>query len=160
MLRSYAGVPSSLGEREVSQLLHHAQGNRVVECGALLGGSTIHLATAALEVTSLDRHEGYTTPTFKQFMSNLLRFGVAHKVRVKVEDVKNLPTGWLEGDFAFVDLDGTYETTKAALSALKRVPFIGVHDVQRVRCEGVEQAIVESGRAPISMVDTLVVLAR
>jgi hypothetical protein len=153
-------VPTSLSKREARELAFHAEGKRVVECGALLGGSTIVLSTAAREVMSIDRHQGYNIPTFNRFMSNLLRYGVADKVRVKVDDVKNLPTGWLEGDFAFIDLDGTYETTKAALAALKGVPYIGVHDVQRVHCVGVELAILESNRKPISMVDTLVVLGR
>lgn len=147
--------PTSISTREAEALQRWACGRRVVEAGSLLGGSTIIIAEVAAHVTSIDKHKDYTTPTFKRFMSNLRRAGVAYKVGAVVGDVRQeLPK--VHADFAFLDLTGEFHLTRQALEAIQ-APLIGVHDFGRVHCSGVEQAICELGYEILEHVDTLVV---
>jgi predicted O-methyltransferase YrrM len=151
-------IPTALSTREVDALSKMAKGMRVAEAGALLGYSTLQLAKVASLVVSIDRHEGYGPSTLRSFMSNVE--GVSNVVPI-VGDAKDiLPL--LEVDRYFIDLDGTYETTKAVLS---RLPFrnqtIAVHDFGRVNCEGVARAILElDGFIVDSVVDTLAIIRR
>lgn len=153
-----AGIPCALSAAERNLLASMARGRRVVEAGALLGGSTVTLAKVATTVVSIDRHEGYSGPTLRPFLANLDRCGVRSRVDVRVGDAAHLLTS-VDADVAFVDLTGTYEVTLAALWAV-RAPVVLVHDVDRQRCEGVARAIRMVGGVGLAQVDTLAVLAR
>lgn len=150
--------PTSISTREAQCLSRWAASRRVVEGGALFGGSTILLAEVAAHVISIDKHSGYTAPTFKRFKSNLLRAGVSSRVATVVGDapteLKKLKRGAV--DFTFLDLTGDYLLTKHALEATSS-PLVGVHDMGRVCCMGVEKAILELGYEILEHVDTLVI---
>ena len=147
--------PTSISRREAEALQRWAYGRRVIEAGSLLGGSTIIIAEVAAHVTSIDKHQDYTTPTARRFHSNLLRAGLAGKVDSIIGDCRvELPRS--TGDFTFLDLTGDYLLTKQALLA-STTPLVAVHDMGRVRCGGVEQAIRELGYEILEHVDTLVV---
>lgn len=137
-------------------MTRYAAGRRVVEAGALLGGSTVTLAAVAAHVTSIDRHVGYSGPTLRPYLANLARCGVAGRVTPHVGDAAD----WLAvtpADVAFIDLTGTYDVTLAALRAV-RAPVVLVHDVGRVRCDGVAAAIAAVGGRILEHVDTLAVV--
>lgn len=152
------GVPSSLSIREVAALRRWAEGRRVVEAGALLGFSAIHLAQVASTVVSVDRHEGYTAPTLRQFMSNLDRLAVRHLVRPVVGDaLLELPS--IQADLAFIDLTGTQQITLGAIRAAN-ARLIAIHDLCRPRCGGVEAAIREAGLKVVEHVDSLAICER
>lgn len=151
-------IPTALSDREVVALKRMAGGMRVAEAGALLGHSTLQLARVASLVVSIDRHEGYGPSTLRSFMSNVE--GAGNIIPIVGDAKQILPL--LEVDRYFIDLDGTYETTKAVLSA---IPFrnqqIGVHDFGRVNCEGVAKAILEvDGYIIDEVVDTLAIVRR
>jgi hypothetical protein len=148
--------PSALSPRETDALQRWARARRCVEAGALLGYSTIHMAQVASGVVSIDRHEGYSGPTWKPYLSNLERAGVRHRVLpVKGDVFDALPH--VDGDFGFIDLTGTYDVTRKALS-LMRAHFVGVHDATRSRCEGVGQALRDY--ITLEHVDTLVIAVK
>lgn len=152
------GVPTALSSREVRALQDLARGRKVVEAGALLGGSTIIMARVAREVVSIDRHEGYTAPTLRQFMSNMDRAGVSNVVRPVVGNAHELLDKH-PAELAFIDLTGRLEDTLAALKAV-RAPIVAVHDLCRSHCEGVEAAIRASGLHIVGHVDTLAICVR
>lgn len=149
-------IPCALSPRERAVLQRWARWRRVVEAGALLGGSTVTLASVAAHVTSIDRHEGYSGPTLRPYLANLDRYGVRPRVRPLVGDATALLPS-VEADVGFLDLTGTYAVTLAALRAL-RAPVALVHDVGRPHCHGVEAAILTVGGRPLAHVDTLVVV--
>ena len=62
-------------------------------------------------------------------------------------------------DLAFLDLDGTEETTFRVLTAV-RAPLVLAHDVCRQRCDGVERAIRRAGFRVVESVGTLALCER
>ena len=150
--------PSSLSVREAECLQRWAEGKLVVEAGALLGFSTIKLAQVASRVISIDRHLNYTLPTLKQFKGNLVRAGVRDKVTIVVECcLSALPR--YPAEFGFIDLTGQQRLTQLALEACQ-APIVGVHDLHRPYCEGVETAIRKAGFEVLEAVDTLAICRR
>lgn len=152
------GVPSALSPAEVRVLQQLARDRKVVEAGALLGYSTIKLAEVARSVVSIDKHCGYTGPTYRRYMSNLERAGVGGKVAAIVGDATSHLSAYA-GDLAFIDLTCTYEVTRAAVLAT-RTPFVAIHDFERVSCGGVGRLVAELGWPVVERADTLIVLAR
>jgi hypothetical protein len=151
--------PSSLSDRETACLQRWARDKRVVEAGALLGYSTIKLAEVATHVVSIDKHEGYTTPTLRRYLSNLERAGVRGKVTPLVGDAQDLLRNVIGVEFGFVDLTGDWLLTHRALKAC-RANLIGIHDFGRQHCTGVEAAIRTNHLRVIEVVDTLAICAR
>lgn len=153
-----SGVPCALSPREHTALATLARGRRVVEAGALLGGSTITLASTARHVISIDRHSGYSGETWRRYRSNLGRAGVASRVNAwRGEVLALLPLA--PADVAFVDLTGDYALTLAAFRATL-APILAVHDCERAYCPGVARAIADSGFTPFGQIDTLALLAK
>jgi hypothetical protein len=130
---------------------------KVVECGALLGYSTLRIAEVAASVVSIDRHEGYGPSTLRAYMSNIE--GLSNIIPVVAEASQLLPH--LKADRYFIDLDGTHETT---LSVLNAIPtgwaWAAVHDFRRQNCAGVERAIHDAGFEVEETVDTLAIVRR
>lgn len=151
-------VPTSMSDRETRLLQFYARDRRVVEAGALLGYSTIQLASVARSVVSIDKHAGYTAPTYRQFRSNLERFGVAHKGTPIVGDALDHLPGHT-GDLGFLDLTGHRGLTRAALQAC-RAPLVAIHDFDRAHCPGVAQAIRDLQLRVVEQVDTLVIVEK
>lgn len=145
---------------ERTLLLWLARGRKVIECGSLIGNSTVPVAQVASKVVSIDKHEGYGPPTLKRFLTNI--DAVAHKVDVKVGDVAYFLPG-IDADVCLIDLLGTYELTKWCLEHLHpSLTFVAVHDCHRPHCGGVDAAI-EASRAvwePFGQADTLTMLRR
>lgn len=148
-------IPTALSRPEVRALQAFTEGLRVVECGALLGFSTLKIADVAARVVSVDRHTGYGPSTLRQFRSNI--GGRANVVPVQADCLELLP--FLSADRYFIDLDGTYATTAAVLAAVKH-GTMAIHDVNRQRCDGVLKAILDSGWTLDYVVDTLAFLHR
>lgn len=153
---SHINIPTGVSQRETEELRRVAQGKIVVECGSLLGYSTIVLAGVAKHVTAIDKHEGYGGPTFKLFKSNLARFGVENVTPV-VSTVEGISP--IQAEVAFIDLDGTFQATSEALKKL-RASIVMIHDVERVRCEGVARAIKAYKLVTLSHIDSLCVCCR
>lgn len=152
-------IPTALSRREAERLAWYAAGRTVVEAGALLGFSTIALAETADRVYSIDRHMGYYGTKFSErpFRRNLEVCNVAGKVTPVISDaeqVRKYPAA-----FAFIDLDGTCETTLRVLRCVY-APLVGIHDFARLNCRGVEEAIRLSGLPVIERVDSLIVIRK
>ena len=150
-------VPTALSRVESAALHRLTHGKRVVEAGALLGYSTLVIASGAVEVISIDRHDGYSGSTWNRYRSNLLRFAPGNVNAIKGDCLLELPHHSVE--VAFLDLTGERDLTLAALNALH--PIVGltlIHDVNRVHCDGVMEAIRASRWQLIEAVDTLGVL--
>jgi predicted O-methyltransferase YrrM len=143
-------IPTAISEAERRFMRTIARGKSVVEFGALLGFSTVNLAQVASRLTSVDKHEGYGTPTLAPFMSNLDRYHVSPRF------IQGEALEWasLDAELAFIDLTGQYDLTRQMLERL-RAPFALVHDCHRSYCQ-VDRAIKDAGWHPISQVDTLV----
>src|SRR5689334_23021520 len=119
-------IPTALTELEAKELIAQSDGKRVVEAGALLGFSTIHLAQRATHVISIDRHEGYNdAPTLNLFTRNLHRYRVNNRVQTVQGNVLDHIADY-EADFAFIDLTGKYQLTKDVLNRV-RARVVGVH---------------------------------
>lgn len=74
-------VPTALSRAEARALADQSRDRRVVEAGSLLGGSTLVLASAAREVVSIDRHNGYVgrpNDTYRALRRNLEVAGVGN----------------------------------------------------------------------------------
>lgn len=128
----------------------------MVEAGALLGGSTVHLAKVASSVVSIDKHEGYSAPTYRQYRSNLTRYGAYNVVPIIGDALSALPL--FSGDVAFVDLTGERAlTTNAILSLHKDISLVAVHDYGRPHCD--IPSVVRGWRV-WRRADTLLVLER
>ncbi len=151
-------IPTALSDREARFLSDLTRDKIVVEFGALLGFSTVVMAQGAVEVTSVDRHEGYTTPTLNQFISNLERYKVRDKVRIVLADALDRAYLADTAEIAFVDLTGAFKLTRDLLKKLQ-CPFVMVHDMNRAHCD-VERAIKAAGWTPVSQCDTLVLCVR
>lgn len=150
-------IPTAVSLREIDLLNQHVLDKNVLEIGSLLGYSTIHIARNAHRVTSIDPHEDYpykdADSTINKFKNNLYYYNI-HNVRIFKDFFKNVKIE--KYDFAFIDLDGTYETTLRTLEYVKDIPLIAVHDFTRQRCSGVEEAIKEKKLNIIQVVDTCV----
>lgn len=153
-------IPSAVSKREAKVLQRYAKGKQVVEVGALLGYSTVALASAPAFVVSIDRHSGYTNipnDTYRQFRRNLWVTGVSSRVSPVVGDFLCMTN--YRADFTFIDLDGTYETTLSALT-LAPSAIVGVHDFERSNCAGVSMAVEASGYDVLERADSLLILRR
>lgn len=151
-------IPTALTQRESYALRRYAKDRTVVEAGALLGYSTIQLASTARLVTSIDRHTGYDgkpNDTYRQYRRNLDVAGLTKRVTPIVGDCSLLNT--YPADFCFIDLCGTFEVTLAAIQ-MARAPLVGVHDFQRQSCRGVGLAV--SGYQVVERVDSLIILEK
>lgn len=154
-MRQATDIPTALSRNEVRALQSFTEGLRVVECGALLGFSTLTIADVAASVVSVDRHEGYGPSTLSAFLSNIE--GRANIIPVQADCIKLLP--YLNADRYFIDLDGTYETSLAVLNAVRH-GTLAIHDFNRQRCDGVQKAVFDSGWHIDYVVDTLAFLNR
>ena len=152
------GVPTSISDRESSCLSRWARDKRVIEAGALLGGSTIILARAARHVVSIDRHEGYSGPTLAGFLSNLERAGVRGKVIPVVGDAIQMMR-FPGMEFGFLDLTGEWDSTFYGIHYCS-AKIIGIHDLGRPNCAGVEKAISYARLKVIEHVDTLAICVK
>ena len=152
-------IPTALSPNEVEALRRICRDQRVVECGALLGFSTIVIADVAKYVISIDRHEGYGPPTYRPFMSNISRY--RDRIFPIIGDVREALLGKI-ADRYFIDLDGKYRTTLSALCAIPAGPekIVAVHDFGRAHCDGVEKAIITAGYDVLEVIDTLAVCRR
>lgn len=128
----------------------------MIEAGALLGASTVVMAEKAARVISIDRHQGYGPSTLNPFLSNVAGFSNVIPV---VADARRI-IGSLKGDKYFIDLDGSYETTKAVLEEIPYTLPVAIHDFRRQNCSGVEKAILELDYEVQTVVDTLAVIRR
>lgn len=147
-------IPTAMSAREAQALQRFARGQRVVECGALLGYSTLVLADVATSVVSVDRHSGYGPSTLRAFRSNIE--GVPNITSVVGDARDVLPH--LCAERYFIDLDGTYETTRAMIDAIRGDAMIAVHDFARSHCAGVERAIRDC--EVLEVIDTLAILRK
>lgn len=164
-------IPTALTRDESALLQAIAEGNRVLEIGALLGYSTVTLARTARWVVSVDPHEGYPAhdprPTLDTYLENLRRNAVTNVVPViaRWQDALDAirPTSF---DVVFMDLTGRYEDTKELLDHLRLdfatglVGAIAVHDCGHPDWPGVQQAVQEFHRetgGTMKVVDRLAV---
>lgn len=150
-------IPTALSPAETTALQHFARGMRMIECGALLGYSTLVMAAVAARVVSVDRHEGYGPSTLRSYMSNIE--GAAGRVVPIIADAR-LALPVLRGDRYFLDLDGTFDTTKAALDAIPHGRLVAIHDFDRNNCSGVKRAILAAHCEIDRVVDTLAFVRR
>jgi len=152
-------IPTALSSAELRALRRFADGRLVIEAGALLGRSTLEMATTAAKIISIDRHKGYGPSTLRPFLSNIEDY--RHKVLPIVGDarlvIRNL--GELSTRY-FIDLDGTYETTLAILGSIPGDCQVAVHDFERSNCRGVRVAIADGGWKVFNRVDTLAFVVR
>lgn len=158
-MRDRRHIPTALSIAETRELGIFARHMRMVECGALLGYSTLVMAETASHVVSIDRHEGYGPSTLHAFLSNIE--GCHDRITPVVADCRAL-LPMLTCDRYFIDLDGTYETTRAVLEAIpyRNIP-IALHDFERNNCPGVIQAVLDTPGYEIDrVVDTLAFIRR
>jgi hypothetical protein len=152
-------IPTALSLRETKLLKRLSIGKGVLEIGSLLGYSTVNIAKEARIVTSIDPHEGYpydgAETTIHKFINNLAKYKVDN-VKVHKNMFQDVELG--NHDFAFIDLDGTYETTKSVLEYTKDIPLITIHDYGRQGCSGVAEAIRKQGSKIIQVIDTTVII--
>lgn len=149
-------IPCALSNPERRLLAELADGRVVVEAGALLGGSTVHLAQSAAWVVSIDRHEGYTGDTWAQYRTNLLRHSAYNVRPIRGCCLHILPA--VPADVAFIDLTGERALTTGAILALHpSIPLVAVHDFGRQNCDVPERV---PGWRPYRRVDTLLVMER
>lgn len=134
-LRFPADVRGWLLEDEGRALHEWARGRRVLEVGSFCGRSTICLAQSAVEVVSVDPHDGRGTGapcfTLGEFRQNLARYGVTYTV---TEIVGPLESATLEGTFdaAFIDAAHDYASVvrdiENACGALRPGGDLAFHD--------------------------------
>lgn len=149
-------IPTALTDKEADELVRRAFGRSVLEIGALLGYSTVVLASAADRVISVDPHIGYPAddprPTLNRFLRNLDRYGVRDTVTVMLgRDDEVLPLlAENQFDLAFVDCTGEYDTTlnamKRATQLLKKGGALAVHDCGHPDWPGANKAVLEFAR--------------
>lgn len=151
-------IASSLSKPEERLLRHYGHNLAVVEAGSLLGYSTLVLASVAKSVISIDRHQGYGAPTERAFRSNLAVHG-AKNVRPIIGEATQVIDTIVGCKLAFIDLDGTEETTRTMLQKV-RTTLVALHDVGRQSCRGVERAMQNSAWRVVEGAGTLVVMER
>jgi predicted O-methyltransferase YrrM len=154
----WIAIPTAMTDVEAA-LASLAAGGVVLEVGALLGYSTVVLASRAEFVLSIDPHDGYPDgdprPTLAPFLENLARYGVRDKVAVIVEPAeKALPFLASEYfDLVFVDVTGRYEDTIAVMEGtmplLRTGGVLAVHDCGHPEWPGVNRAVKEFDRLAI-----------
>lgn len=143
-------IPTAITEREAACLCRHAAGRLVLEVGALLGFSTVTLASVAIHVISVDPHEGYPNgeapETLSEFRRNLHTYGVTHKVTPVIGTDSILPM-LAPGSFgmAFIDTTGEFEDTyriiRAVLPLLAPESVLAVHDCGHPDWPGALEAV-------------------
>lgn len=152
-----SSIPTAISAAEAAFLQQHCREKRVLECGALLGFSTLLISDVTREVVSVDRHQGYGPSTERQFRSNVACYARDH-IRIEIGDAREL-VHRLWPDLVFIDLDGTYETTREVMANCLS-PLVMVHDLHRQNCQGVEPAIKSAGFRIIESVGTLCLCER
>lgn len=158
-----AAIPTALTDRELKALASLGFGRWVYEAGALLGASTIALASHARLVVSVDPHDGYPrrdpSPTWDVFAENLRRFHVYGRVQPVRATLADAPPLARYG-FAFADLTGQYRLTKSFIDATRHIKLVAVHDYGRTGCEGATLAVDEHLKtarvADVERFDTLI----
>ena len=151
-------IPTAISPAEARALRVFSRGMRVIECGALLGYSTLLLAEQAASVVSIDRHEGYGPSTLAPYLSNIAS---RRDMIVPVVADCRAVLPFLTGDRYFLDLDGTYATTRGALTAIRdHGVLVAVHDFRRQCCDGVARAILDAGYDIEQVVDSLAIVVR
>lgn len=159
-------IPTALSRPETAALQAFVRGRRVIECGALLGYSTLAIAATAAHVVSIDRHEGYGPSTLAPFLSNI--DGQRDRIEPVIGDArivlheKSVPIyeKLFPTERYFLDLDGTLETTRAVLAIIPVGRPIAVHDCHRQSCTGVLEAIAAAGCVISHVVDSLAFIER
>lgn len=161
-------VDGWLLEDEGKKLAELAKDKRVLEIGSYCGKSTICLAQTAMEVISIDPHDGRGTPdpreTFSEFVKNLERYNVRDKVHAYVGTLDD-ETLVDPCDFIFIDGCHDYEAVKAdiehALEVLTTDGVLAFHDYRQVGDRGVRRAVNEllaDGGELLSLTTTLAVV--
>ncbi len=152
-------IPTAISLREIEILNKLSLNKNVLEIGSLLGYSTINIARHAHKVTSIDPHEGYpyegADSTLGKFISNLNYYNIRN-VKVFKDRFQNIAKQ--DYDFAFIDLDGQYQTTMEVLEYTKHIPVIAIHDFDRPRCSGVAHAVKDAGANIVQVIDTCAII--
>lgn len=160
-------IRTALTIAETNKLKELARNKLVYEAGALLGHSTIALASTARHVVSVDPHEGYPSqnprPTWEKYLENLQLSGYRDKVlpiKAGFADVI-IPSCY---SFAWADLTGKHNITATFLNHAAHCEIIAIHDYTRSGCEGTTQAVNEfvhrTNPRHVSVTDTLIVIER
>jgi len=160
-------IRTALTIAETNKLKELAQNNLVYEAGALLGHSTIALASTARHVISVDPHEGYPAqrprPTWEQYLKNLHFSGFRDKVLPIKGVFTNTPIPTCYA-VAWADLTGKFDLTAAFLNNAAHCRIIAVHDYMRSNCEGATRAVDEfiqrTNPRHVSVTETLIVIER
>lgn len=129
-----------------------ASGKRVLEIGSYCGRSTICMAQTAIEVVSVDPHDGSGTDvprhTYHDFLSNLERFEVRDKVLAMVGLFVDVVDD-LHGKFDLIFVDGSHEyedvcdDIERAVKLLDPNGVLVFHDYRMLGDEGVRLAVDE-----------------
>jgi len=143
-----------------------AKDKRVYEAGALLGHSTIALASTARCVVSIDPHDGYPAqkprPTWELYLENLRVSAVCDRIVPVRATLQVVPPSNYE--FAWADLTGQAAITETFLNHAVNCNLIAVHDYCRSGCQGATRAIDEfiqrTNPRHVSVTDTLIVIER
>jgi len=141
-------VPTAISRAESDVLARYAAGKDVLEVGAWHGYSTIVMARVAKWVCSVDWHRGDAHAgagdTLESFMNNLARYGVVHKVDVRVGRIENVAQALeLDGyDVGFLDAFHTEDAVLRHLMLMSPLIKVGgfmlAHDYGR-ESGGLEQ---------------------
>lgn len=159
-------IPTALTPRELTLLMRLSERRTVYEAGALLGASTVALASRSLSVRSVDPHVGYPDraprPTWRPFLRNLSLMGVLDRVspiRSRFQD--SPPDG---EQLAFADLTGCGKLMHQFLECASESPIIAVHDYQLGGCgsstDAVDAFLRRNSHYRVVREDTLVVMER
>lgn len=161
---SELGIKTSVTRREGDELARLAAGKLVVEVGSLLGYTTIKMAKTARLVTAIDPHRDYPScrpsPTLYEFLGNLLRHNVNHKVVSIPYRAQEVLHFCKPRDFGFIDATGLYADTMFCLENL-RCDVIACHDYGRRSCDGATKAVdefVRNHNKQCRVIDTLAVI--
>lgn len=134
---AWLAVEGWMSEAEGFQLKALADGRRVLEVGSYKGRSTCCMASVALEVVAVDHHKGDDSAgdggTLDEFCGNLVRCGVADRVKVVCQDFRSFdPHPYGGFDLVYLDADhsaqATYEAAALALSCVRPGGVIAWHD--------------------------------
>jgi protein-L-isoaspartate O-methyltransferase len=158
-------VDGWLTEAEGKQLFELAKGKHVLEIGSYCGRSTICLAQNALDVVSIDPHDGRGTGaprnTLDTFRTNLYRYAIDN---VRSSDGTDLS---IEPTFDLVFIDGSHEfkdvknDIERSMALLKDDGLIVFHDYHRDCDPDVTKAVDEflsAGAELLMVTDTLAVV--
>jgi SAM-dependent methyltransferase len=152
---------------EGEQLFNIAKGKRVLEIGSFKGRSTICLAQSALEVVSVDPHDGQSTltvkvDTYSDCIRNVDRYELDNVefVRGTIEDVTdgNFDLIFIDGDHRY---DAVTNDIQHALRLLAPDGLIAFHDYRSEREPGVTRAVdklIAEGGELLSIHGTLAVV--